>query len=253
MTTETTTEPQTVVIDLLQEEEKPAIPPISVERALECCGALDSIYNDDMDESDFTSLLETKSLVAPSSEIHYTDPDCLHVLEGGGCLFTFLCRHELDSHQAEMLNSVVNLSAFDDETTENFVPHYEYGAESEYTFLLARAAYVLVGVNIQELLSNPSLLSTCAYQQSCQPAATTIWEDYENMERDNFRITKPIIPYVYNFTIQFRVSGIRDAKVLERLARHVGTRIDPLRPRRMPPSNANRCCCILYYKKESCW
>lgn len=227
MTTETITEEtNSLVPNLLNEKEPLEVPPISVERALTSCGAAAPKNHDgaNTDEVDFTSMLQAKSMVVPSMESHYTNKDCLQTLENGGCLFTFACRHELDPQQQEMVNSMINLSAFQDETKENYVPHYEYPSEEEeYTILLARAAYVLAGVDIQALYTNPSLLSTFAYQQSCQPSGTVIWNDYNKMEPDTFRITKPIIPYIYNFTIQFRVSGIVE---LERLSRHLGIRVD---------------------------
>jgi hypothetical protein len=228
MTTETITEEtNSLVPNLLNEKEPLEVPPISVERALTSCGAASpkNHHEANTDEVDVTSMLQAKSMVVPSMESHYTNKDCLQTLENGGCLFTFACRHELDPQQQEMVNSMINLSAFQDETKENFVPHYEYPSEEEeeYTILLARAAYVLAGVDIQALYTNPSLLSTFAYQQSCQPSGTVIWNDYNKMEPDTFRITKPIIPYIYNFTIQFRVSGIVE---LERLSRHLGIRVD---------------------------
>ena len=226
-----TEESNSLVPTLLIEQEKEplGVPPLSIERALTFCGAApnNDDTNDDNDDEDDLSTLQAKSMVVPSMESHYTNKDCLQTLENGGCLFTFACRHELDLLQQEMVNSVINLSAFREETEENYVPHYEYPSndEEEYTFLLARAAYVLAGVDIQALYTNPSLLSTFAYQESCQPSGTFIWKDYDKMAHDTFRITKPIIPYIYNFTIQFQVSSI-GTQELERLSRHVGIRVD---------------------------
>lgn len=225
------------------------VPRISIERALEAAALTSptsSSHNGAEDdnsygsaESDHTAL-EAKSRVVPSHESHYTNPKNLACLEGGGCLYSFVCNHreELTPYEHDMVDLVINLSAFDDETRENYVPHFEFGNgnnennngnsngfSDEFTFLLARCAYLLVGVDVRRLFTNPSLLSTLEYQTSCQPAGTTIWEDYDNMQPDNFRMTKPIIPYLYSFTVQFRVSGLHQ-QVLEQLGRHVGTRVD---------------------------
>lgn len=245
------------VVEEERDEQLP-VPPISIERALKISeptkrekdqdsvshGSSDS--NTSADANSGIGLVQVKSIVVPSFESHYTNPEHLHTLEEGGCLFSFVCNHELTPYEAEMFNGIINLTAFDDETEQNYVPHFEYGQhiqkndeqdndndedernseKREYTFLLARCAYLLVGVDVQKLLTNPSILSTFDYQTSCQPSGTTIWEDYDKMAPNNFRITKPIIPYLYNFTVQFRVSGNLSPEVLSKLGRHVGTRVD---------------------------
>lgn len=216
------------------------VPPISIERALEA-EAITEEDDDEWYEDQDHTILRVKSRVVPSHESHYTNSKYLQCLEEGGCLFTFVCNHQLSPYERKMFQLVINLSAFHDETTENYVPHFEFndstnnenennnnnssGYSDEYTFILARCAYLLVGVDVHRLIANPTLLSTLEYQSSCQPAGTTIWEDYDNMEPNNFRISKPIIPYLYNFTVQFRVSGLQQ-HVLEQLGRHVGTRVD---------------------------
>lgn len=50
----------------------------------------------------------------------------------------------------------------------------------------------------------------------------------DNVQPYTFRITKPIIPKVYNITVQFRVSSqlSDDSNVRRRLSQHIGTRID---------------------------
>lgn len=255
---ETTTKVSTILSDLLYEEEPHTVPSISTKQALKADATSITLLEDDYYEYELTSMIQAKSMVVPTLESHYTDPQALKALEEGGCLFTFVCNHQLTPYQAEMVNRVVNLSAFDDETVENFVPHYEYNLceeeEEQYTLLLARAAYLLVGVDLQQLVSNPSFLSTLEYQRACQPGGTTIWQDYDQMEPNNFRITKPIIPYLYNFTIQFQVSKITSSEVLEKLARHVGIRVDGAillerTKRSVPPSEdaTKKCKSVLLY------
>jgi hypothetical protein len=283
------------------------IPPISPERALQAAAAAAAKSRTNGDNttttttngkpptSVFNGISIAEGIVNP-----YTNWNYLKTLEHGGCLFSFVCRHELLPYEADMVASMINLSAFDNEVTENHVPHVDVTkytsrkttvekkknntangkennqrdedgppkkanpskAEKEddpslalnalsiqesssvpkveggegttqeppYSFLLARAAYLLVGIDAEELLGpdeGPVLLSSLAYQQACQPSGTHIWTDYENMQPHNFRITKPIIPYVYDMTVQFRVSSLSSRRdVLQRLGHHVGTRVD---------------------------
>ncbi len=76
-------------------------------------------------------ILQDKSHVVPSHESHYTNSKSLHCLEEGGCLFTFVCNHQLSPYEREMVDLVINLSAFHDETTENYVPHFEFSTNNE--------------------------------------------------------------------------------------------------------------------------
>eukprot|EP00567_Pseudictyota_dubia_P004539 CAMPEP_0197439472 /NCGR_PEP_ID=MMETSP1175-20131217/6208_1 /TAXON_ID=1003142 /ORGANISM="Triceratium dubium, Strain CCMP147" /LENGTH=483 /DNA_ID=CAMNT_0042969393 /DNA_START=25 /DNA_END=1476 /DNA_ORIENTATION=- len=166
-------------------------------------------------------------IVPQSHAVHYTESENLRMLEKGGCLFSFSCSHNPTQHEAEMINSVVNLSAFEDETRFNYVPHFDVGTfeEGTLTFLLARCAYLIHGVRDLDDIADVSLLSSTKYQRACQPSGTKIWTDYDKMDQDNFRITKPIIPYIYSFTVQFRVSALSGTD-LAALGRHVGIRVD---------------------------
>lgn len=227
-------------------------PNISVER---------TIHNA-MERQDLASVKANSRLVQ-SEHLHrlYTDADNLSSLEAGGSLFSFACHHQLTQYESSMVDAMINLSAFSDETTENAVPHFEYadyeaqqqqqqGETTEtsnelsehnspssssssptpasaaatypkYTFLLARCAYVLTGVSLEALLDNPQIIATLDYQNACQPAGTKIWDDnipQMNGNGNTFRITKPIIPYIYSFTVQFQVSRITDENDLHELS-----------------------------------
>lgn len=166
-------------------------------------------------------------IVPPSHDVHYSDPEHLRMLEEGGCLFSFSCSHDPAPHETEMIDAVINLSAFEDEARDNYVPRFDMSdyEEGTFSFLLARCAYLLHGVDDLDDIADVSLLSSAKYQRACQPGGTKVWTDYDNMESDNFRITKPIIPYIYSFTIQFRVSALAGPD-LAALGRHVGVRVD---------------------------
>jgi hypothetical protein len=235
-----------------------AMPNISVERAI--------ASTEKMSTANDLQAIKYISRSVPSEQLSrfYTVPDNIRTLEDGGCLFSFTCNHWLTPYEGEMVDSMINLSGFDDEEKENFVPKFSYAEYSQdqnasgrqsrtslhgytnssthssstcgsgqrslhgpsYTFLLARCGYLLTGVDFAQLMSNPSLLATLDYQRSCQPEGTRIWDDYDKMDRDNFRITKPIIPYIYSFTIQFRVSRVEDPDEIQQLSNHLHIPVD---------------------------
>jgi len=249
MTTESeksfTERESSTTLDDANTESLPIVSPeISVERAMEAAAASESL-----------SAVKSKSRLIPPDQLRqvYTVPENLRTMEDGGCLFSFVCNHKLTPYQAEMVDSFVNLSGFDDEEKENFVPKFHYseymkqrrqeleqesdtassksggsknGRLPNYTFLLARCGYLLTGVDFAEMIANPTLLTTLDYQRACQPEGTKVWEDYDLMGPDNFRITKPIIPYIYSFTIQFRVSRVKNPEDLQRLSKHLGIPVD---------------------------
>ena len=224
------------------------IPNISIGRAI---AASSNDNNNDLQS------IKSKSRAVPSEELPnlYKIPQNIHILENGGVLFSFICGHTLGEYESEMVDSMINLSGFKDETKENYVPKFSYKEYIEeqqaknsrhsssthsastttsssskkspsYTFLLARCGYLLTGINLTEMMSNPSLLATLDYQRSCQPEGTKIWDDYDKMDPNNFRITKPIIPYIYSFTIQFRVSRVDNVDELQQLSKHLHIPVD---------------------------
>jgi hypothetical protein len=233
-------------------------PDISVTRALiEACG--------EPQETDLAAIKRKSRLVQSEHLRHlYSVSENLTTLENGGCLFSFVCHHELTEYEAAMVDAIINLSAFDNEEKENYVPHFEYAEyerqqqqqqqllmeeskhsqkkpkqsiddpllsndqslQPKYTFLLARCGYLLTGFNLEDLLANPQIVTSLDYQKACQPNGTKIWEDYEQMDADTFRITKPIIPFIYSFTVQFRVSRVHNPQALHQLAQVLQIPID---------------------------
>lgn len=155
---------------------------------------------------------------------YYNSEERLDWLEEGGVLFSFSCRTWLDPLEEKMVQLIANLSSFDDETTDNYVPHFDAKNPSDmarYTFVLQRSAYLLPGVPLSVL--TPELLSSVDYHKACQPTGTRIWDDKN--EPNTFRMTRPIIPRLYYITIQFKVSRLgRDD--LDALSKVFGLRID---------------------------
>ena len=221
-----------------------APPAISVDRAID---------QSSIEDDDLSTVKSDSRLITSSHELRrmYTKPENLEVLENGGVLFAFVCHHALTPYEIDMVDSTINISGFGDEEKENFLPHFEYEEYQQqllrqeqlamdrssssslsqtsvpkYTFLLTRCGYLLTGFDLKELLHNPLIMTTLEYQRSCQPEGTKIWDDRDKMGADNFRMTKPIIPYIFNFTIQFKVSRVTNTSELQRLSQHLHVPID---------------------------
>jgi len=158
---------------------------------------------------------------------YFEDASNIHHLNQGGVIFGFSCHHSLGPFEADVVRTIANLSSFQDETVENFVPHIgEDMSEimNQYTPVLVKAAYILPFVSLDEIC-DPVALASTEYQRTNQPYGTRIWEE-DWLDDTTFRMTRAVIPYVYNITIQFKVSRIDDPVVLSRLSDLVGTRVD---------------------------
>ena len=175
-------------------------------------------------------------------------PDHVDLLRQGGALFSFTCTEKtqksLPPYEYDTIDCIANLSSFVNEVEENGVPHVNLkpdhsknknktaatssGASSsvisalldQYTIVMTKCVYYLPG-NI--LPDEPSrladILSSCHYQRHCQPSGTHVWDDATTRQTpQTFRITKPVIPYLYWITIQFKVSHIVDDVVLAKLS-----------------------------------
>eukprot|EP00662_Eupelagonemidae_sp_cell21_P045735 gene45735-56718_t len=80
--------------------------------------------------------------------------------------------------------------------------------------------YVIPGVRIEDFTVD--LLSSVEYLKACQPGRCKVWEDVENMGRPNcFRLTKTLVRFVYDATIQLRASEVPRG-VLPSLSRLIG-------------------------------
>jgi len=144
----------------------------------------------------------------------------LQLLESGGALFSFNCKHILDPFELKMVETIANLSSFEDEVTQNHVPYldtHDPDDVSKYTYLLARCSYLLPGIDIQRV--TPELAASIEYHEHCEPGGTFVWTDSIGCE---FRITKPIIPHLYSITVQFKVSRIQNPDTLCKLSNLVG-------------------------------
>lgn len=164
---------------------------------------------------------EISGIVVESHANHYSNIENLKVLQEGGVLFSFSCPHPPNDFEQSMLNSIANLTSFQDEAKENHVPVYVPG--DDYTFVLSTCSYLLPGVDIDRLC-NPEFLASQEYHKACQPIGTVVWDSDKNTPT-TFRITKPVIPYIFNLTVQFKVSKI-EKEDIDALSSLLGTHVD---------------------------
>lgn len=155
---------------------------------------------------------------------YYSNMDQMKFLESGGAFYSFTCRTWMTPYEREMVEAMANLSSFEDETRDNYVPHLDINNAkdvNQYTYVLQKAAYILPGVNLEDV--TPEVLSSNHYHECCQPVnGTKIWDHWEE---DVFRFTRPIIPHIYKMTIQFKVSEVQK-RDLGSLSDVLGVRID---------------------------
>ena len=154
---------------------------------------------------------------------YYSTINQLKFLESGGAFYSFTCRTWMTPYEKEMVGTMANISGFDDETKDNYVPAFDIDDPedvSQYTFILQKAAYILPNVNLEDITTG--VMSSNDYHRCCQPNGTKIWD---HREKDVFRFTKPIIPLIYRMTIQFRVSQV-DTYDLGPLSSLLGVRVD---------------------------
>lgn len=145
-------------------------------------------------------------------------------LEEGDVMFYFACKGTLDcAFEEAMVRDVVNLTSFEDETRDNWVPHFVHSEDnpSNLAYILTKTAFLIPNVNIDQLC-DPAFMSTPEYSRECQPVGTYVWTDVE--EENTFRITKPVIPLLYSVKVQFKVSRIRSSD-LPKLSLLVGATV----------------------------
>ena len=130
-------------------------------------------------------------------------------LEAGESFFYFSCHPgpSHTEHQKKLIQSIINVSCFGSESAENNVPFvniYDNDDAHQYTVILTQAVYLLP--KLTEKRIDPDFLASSDYHKNCQPKGTTVHAD--ECAETTFRFTKQIIPFLYNLTIQFKVSQL---------------------------------------------
>ena len=176
------------------------------------------------EEGGITVNVQGRLLQEHDSILYYGSTEQLKLLEEGGAFYSFTCRTFMTLYERLMVKTLVNLSSFQDELAENFVPIFDADDPEDvlnYTFVLQKSAYLLPGVKLSAI--TPDVVSSTEYQQRCQPInGTKIWEQ---RNENTFRFTRPIIPYIYSITVQLKVSTIH-GNDLDALSKLMGVRVD---------------------------
>jgi len=142
------------------------------------------------------------------------DPSHQKALAAGKSLSSFVSFAGNDATEEHkfILERIMNLSGYEDEVKENNVPrlHIRDRDDSyQYTICIQKSMWVLPNKKIEEI--TPERFASFDYMNRCQPVSCRVWEpgtDYEPEDEYTFRFTKSVIPYIYDLTIQFRVTEI---------------------------------------------
>eukprot|EP00760_Papus_ankaliazontas_P012357 PhM_4_TR15262/c0_g1_i1/m.85343 len=148
----------------------------------------------------------------------FADPNCGANLQAGHAYFYFSTKptSKMDDEERYVMNEIVNLSCFQNETKENNVPHFNpFSSEdcAKYTMVMTKATYMISHVHLSQL--TPQYIANVDYQRSCQPETATI--DSAVPDDSTIRFTKQIIKFLYSMTVQLKITRI-DPRRLPRLS-----------------------------------
>eukprot|EP01062_Namystynia_karyoxenos_P043257 TRINITY_DN3167_c0_g1_i2.p1 TRINITY_DN3167_c0_g1~~TRINITY_DN3167_c0_g1_i2.p1 ORF type:complete len:606 (+),score=147.62 TRINITY_DN3167_c0_g1_i2:88-1818(+) len=149
-------------------------------------------------------------------------------LKNGGALFyfTFLKGTSAKQSDLDLSARLFQLTAFEDESAPppvgNNAPHIDPNQpdqRSRFTFVINKATYCIAASprwSFEDI--TPQLIASHFYQRCVQPSDTdvVVVEDERaagfQWHPNTFRIRKPIIPGVFKFTCQFRVTELSPAQ-----------------------------------------
>uniref|UniRef100_A0A0G4HM37 Uncharacterized protein n=1 Tax=Chromera velia CCMP2878 TaxID=1169474 RepID=A0A0G4HM37_9ALVE len=143
----------------------------------------------------------------------------------GGVAFCLrsLAGKSLTEGDKSFIQALVNLSMFEDEGKENNSAKLSIEDETvqaKVTAVLVKTAFVIPGWRAEDF--RPEFIATLDYQRSCQPGSP-VFE--ENVQANQFRLTKSIVPHLYSITVQFNVSQVDSAADLNALERMLGMQV----------------------------
>jgi len=142
------------------------------------------------------------------------DPEHQTHLAAGKSLSSFVsfAGNEANETHKFILKRIMNLSCYEDEVKQNNVPNLDIDDRDDsyqYTICIQKSMWVLPNKNIDEI--TPERFASFNYMDRCQPSSCKVWkpgQDYDPEDNLTFRFTKSVIPYLYDLTIQFRVSEL---------------------------------------------
>jgi len=153
-----------------------------------------------------------------------TEKDHEKKLSEGKSLSSFdsFVGQDANAKQKQILDTIMNLSHYKNEVEENQVPTlniHDPEDSYQYTLCIQKSMWVLPDVKLDDF--TPARMAEYDYLNRCQPVSCKMWkpgQDYKPEDEFTFRFTKSVIPYIYDLTIQFRVSEV-PADVLPELSK----------------------------------
>eukprot|EP01134_Creolimax_fragrantissima_P004929 CFRG4929T1 len=136
----------------------------------------------------------------------------IRLLNKGATLFAFCCKpgDDLNAAEKNIVDSVINITGFEDEVKDNNAPLVDIFNPDEgrlYTTIITKVHYLLKDIVLDDI--TPEMLADRNYHMACQPGNPTVWDEVP--DNTTFRITKNLIPYVYDMTIQFKVHEVHES------------------------------------------
>lgn len=146
----------------------------------------------------------------------FADKKALWRLNRGDVLFSFKTStgDQLNKDEKHIVSRLINLSSFASEQKENNVPNvdvYDEKDAAQYTMIVTKVNYLIPGLPLDVL--TPAVVSKKDYHERCQPGNPTIWDDVT--AENTFRMTKKVIPFVFNITLQLKCSEVTDKDELK--------------------------------------
>ena len=129
-------------------------------------------------------------------------------LAAGGSLYNFVCApgSRLPTTVVTMISKFIHLSGLSEDIQRDHPHSVDMFNEKEldaHIFIFNKAQYVFPDPLKPEYFT-PEFLSSVEYQRNCQPGNPTIWTNVT--EVDTFRMTRTLIPFIFNVTVQLQVS-----------------------------------------------
>jgi len=148
-------------------------------------------------------------------------PSADEVLSRGECFMNFACKPagSLSEQERAFANLVIGLDSLDAKQKGEAPKIDLYNPDdcTQYTLILTRASYLLPEIDLSKI--TPQFIASEPYQKGCLPGSPYLWprEGTSDEAMRTFRMTKPLIPYVFSIVIQMRTSIISDPDTLKSL------------------------------------
>eukprot|EP00760_Papus_ankaliazontas_P007392 PhM_4_TR13339/c3_g1_i1/m.17536 len=164
--------------------------------------------------------MSPKCTLSPNWDV-LTLSNAAEILQAGNTLMNFACRPatHLETRERELANLIINVNS-PLSGGDNYPSTDLYSKEDcdRYTMIVTRATYLLPNIHLEKM--TPYYIASMEYQKGCIPGSPYLWPKQGTNTDDDlrtFRITKPLIPFVFSLVVQMRTTEITDAETLRRL------------------------------------